>query len=118
MVVRAMLEAIVVVMAGVGLFFFLVGTVGVLRLPDFYSRTHAATKCDTLGAGSILAALAVLGLYQGAHVDSLKILVIAILILLASPTAGHALARAAYRTGLEPWRLPSAPKGEDDERDL
>ncbi len=92
--------ALTVVFASIGAFFFLVGTIGILRLPDFYTRTHAATKCDTLGAGSILVALAI---YTGLEFDAFKILAIAAFILLTSPTAGHALARAAFRTGLTPW---------------
>ncbi len=95
--------AIVVVLIIFGAFFFLVGTVGLVRLPDFYSRTHAATKCDTLGAGSILLALAV---FNGLEVSSLKLIALAALVLLVSPTSGHALSRAAYRTGFEYWRVP------------
>jgi monovalent cation/proton antiporter MnhG/PhaG subunit len=91
--------AAVVLLCG-GAFFFFVGTLGLLRFPDFYSRTHGATKCDTVGAGSILTGLA---LMRGLTPDVLKILAIAALVLLTSPTAGHALARAAYRTGLRPW---------------
>lgn len=99
--------ALTVVLATFGAFFFLVGTLGLLRLPDFYSRTHAATKCDTVGAGSILLALAV---FSGADASTWKILALAALVLLSSPTAGHALARAAYRTGLEPWQAEEAEK--------
>lgn len=97
----AIVDALTVMLAGVGGFFFLVGTLGLLRLPDFYARTHAATKCDTVGAGSVLLALAV---FKGLEFDSLRILAIAALVLLSSPTAGHALARAAFRTGIKPWR--------------
>ncbi len=92
--------AVTVVLASVGALFFLIGTIGLLRLPDFFTRTHAATKCDTVGAGSLLFALAV---YQGANVANLKILVLALIVLVVSPTSGHALARAAFRTGLKPW---------------
>lgn len=99
----ALIRTLTVILAALGGFFFLVGTLGLLRLPDFYARTHAATKCDTVGAGSILLALA---LYRGLEFDSLRILVLAFLVLLSSPTAGHALARAAFRTGLKPWRSP------------
>lgn len=106
---QPIVDATAVVLIGVGAFFFLVGTVGLLRFPDFYSRTHAATKCDTLGAGSVLVALA---LHHGLDFDSAKILMIALLVFLSSPTAGHALARAAYRTGLEPWQLPG-PRGSE-----
>lgn len=93
--------ALTVVFASVGALFFLIGTIGILRLPDFFTRTHAATKCDTVGAGSLLLALAI---YQGAHVANLKVLVLVLIVLVVSPTSGHALARAAYRTGLKPWR--------------
>ncbi len=82
-----------------GAFFFLVGTIGILRLPDFYCRTHAATKCDTVGAGSILLALA---LMAGWRPETFKIAVLAVLVLLSGPTSGHALARAAFRSGMKP----------------
>ncbi|MCL4078651.1 monovalent cation/H(+) antiporter subunit G [Coriobacteriia bacterium Es71-Z0120] len=99
-IVDAVRYAVSVVLISIGAFFFFVGTLGLLRFPDFYSRTHGATKCDTVGAGSILIGLALL---RGLAPDALKILAIAALVLLTSPTAGHALARAAYRTGLRPW---------------
>ena len=92
--------AATVVLACIGSFFLLVGTLGLLRFPDFYSRTHAATKCDTLGAGSILLALV---LYRGLDPASATILAIAVLVLISSPTSAHALARAAFHTGLTPW---------------
>lgn len=97
---EATATTLAIVLAGTGALFFLVGTLGLLRLPDFYSRTHAATKCDTLGAGSLLLALAIL---NGADPNTAKILVLAVLVLITSPTSGHALARAAHRTGLKPW---------------
>ena len=108
MSVHPVVMAITVLFAGVGAFFFLVGTIGILRLPDFSTRTHAATKCDTLGAGSILVALAV---YTGLEFDAFQILAIAAFVLLTSPTAGHALARAAYRTGLTPWTRKPEKEG-------
>lgn len=106
--IDAVVDAVVAVLAGVGSFFFLIGTVGILRLPDFYCRTHAATKCDTIGAGSILLALAIFSRF---HPESLKIITLAVLVLLSSPTAGHALSRAAYRTGLKPWLKVGARGG-------
>ncbi|MBF4510278.1 MAG: monovalent cation/H(+) antiporter subunit G [Aeromicrobium sp.] len=93
-------DAVAVVLACAGAFFFLVGTLGLLRFPDFYARTHAATKCDTVGAGAVLLALALL---RGLDIDALKLVLLAALVLLSSPTAAHALARAAYRTGHTPW---------------
>ncbi|MFW5926444.1 MAG: monovalent cation/H(+) antiporter subunit G, partial [Wenzhouxiangella sp.] len=73
---------------------------GLLRLPDFYTRVHAVTKCDALGAGMVLLGLAVLAGFDG---NGIRIIALIALILLSSPTAGHALARAAWRAGLEPW---------------
>lgn len=93
-----------------GAVFFLVGTLGLLRLPDFYARVHAATKCDTLGAGAVLLAVAVFG---GVGPDSAKIIVLLLLVLISSPTCGHALARAAWRTGLLPWRRASSASRAD-----
>ncbi|HBT47141.1 MAG TPA: cation:proton antiporter [Peptococcaceae bacterium] len=81
-------------------FFLFVGAVGLLRLPDFYTRVHAAGKCDTLG---MLLSLIGLMIYQGFNLVSLKILIIWAFILLANPTATHALSRAAWKVGLKPW---------------
>ncbi len=78
-----------------GLFFFMVGTVGLLRMPDTYNRLHATTKCDTLGAGLILLGVAV---YSGVAWVSLKVLLIILFIWITNPTAAHAIARAAYET--------------------
>ena len=85
----------------VGLAFIMLGVIGVLRLPDFYTRLHAMGKCDTLGVALVLVALAI---HEGASLYSVKILLISVCIGLANPTATHALGRAAYRTGLMPWR--------------
>ena len=97
------LHGVVGVLGLAGAGFFLVGTFGLLRLPDFYSRVHAVAKCDTVGAGLILLALAI---HVAPHPEALKILALLVLVLLSSPTSGHALARAAYGTGLEPWSEP------------
>jgi len=90
-----------VVLLLTGAFFMLAGTIGFLRFPDFYSRMHATGKCDTLGEGLMLVALIV---YGGATFVSVKILFLIAFILLANPTSTHAIAKAAYDVGLEPWR--------------
>lgn len=95
--------AVTVLLATLGAMFFLAGTLGLLRLPDFYSRAHAVTKCDTVGAGSILMALAI---HVAPHPEALKIVVLLLLIVVSSPTAAHALARAAHGTGLALWTVP------------
>lgn len=91
-------DALTVALALLGALFFLAGTIGLLRLPDFYTRAHAVAKCDTMGAGAILLALAT---HVAPHPEALKIIVLLLLVLLSSPTSCHALARAAYGTGLE-----------------
>ena len=82
-----------------GGFFCVVGAVGMLRMPDFFTRMHAASVVDTLGAGLILLGLM---LQAGLTLVTVKLLMIAVLIMFASPTATHALARAAMQRGLEP----------------
>ncbi len=84
-----------------GLLFILAGVLGVLRLPDFYTRLHAMGKCDTLGVTLVLLALAI---HTGASLVTVKLLLISVFIGLANPTATHALGRAAMRSGLPPWR--------------
>jgi multicomponent Na+:H+ antiporter subunit G len=95
-----------------GLFFIMAGTIGVLRLPDFYTRLHAAGMTDTLGAELILLAL----IFQCDNLQMvLKLLLVAFFLLIASPTATHAVAHAAYRAGLKPLLGEyRAPKLEED----
>jgi len=89
----------VILMVG-GVFFLTVSCIGLIRLPDFYSRTHAAGKSETLGAILVLTGLAI---YSGLAISTLKILIIILLALIANPSATHALSRAALSSGLEPW---------------
>jgi multicomponent Na+:H+ antiporter subunit G len=88
------LTAMIILFLTSGVFFFVVGVTGLLRLPDVYSRMHATTKCDTLGAGLILFALI---LYSGFSNASIKLLLMIFFIWLTNPTAAHVIARAAYR---------------------
>lgn len=92
---------VVVVLLVTGIFFMLVGTIGFLRFPDFYSRIHATGKCDTLGEGLMLLGLMI---YEGASFVSVKILFLIIFIFIANPTSTHAIAKAAYDVGLPPWK--------------
>lgn len=82
-----------------GAFFCLVGAVGLLRMPDFYTRMHAASVLETLGADLILLGLV---LQAGLTLVAIKLLMIGLLIFFASPTASHALARAALLSGIKP----------------
>ena len=93
-----------------GLFFFLVGGVGLVRFPDFYARMHPAGKGDTLGATLLVLGLAI---HQGWDPLSLKLLLVEAFVLLANPAATHAVGRAAWRAGLKPWTNDDAPAPED-----
>jgi multicomponent Na+:H+ antiporter subunit G len=88
------MTAIIIILLAAGIFFFLVGVAGLLRLPDVYCRMHATTKCDTLGAGLILLALA---LHSGFTNASVKLLFMILFIWLTNPTAAHVISQAAYR---------------------
>ncbi|NCG41046.1 MAG: cation:proton antiporter [Actinobacteria bacterium] len=83
----------------VGMFFLIVGSIGILRLPDVFSRTHALSLTDSLGAFFVLAGLAV---YEGLTINCLRIVVVMLLIYLMNPVISHATLRAAYRSGLRP----------------
>lgn len=85
----------------IGCFFVLVASIGIVRFPDFYSRMHPAGKSDTLGQTLILAGLMI---HQGFSFESVKLLMMVLFILIANPTATHALANTAYLAGLTPWR--------------
>jgi multicomponent Na+:H+ antiporter subunit G len=89
--------------------FCIVGAVGMLRMPDFYTRVHAASVVDTLGAGLVLLGLL---LQAGFTLVAVKLLIVAALLLLASPTATHALVRAAMHRGLEPVLAADDPTGD------
>lgn len=97
----------VISLAG-GLFFVLAGAVGVIRLPDFYTRLHAAGMTDTLGAELILFGLILQA--DGWQVIA-KLLLVAFFLFVTSPTATHAVAHAAYKAGEKPklgrWRAPA-----------
>jgi multicomponent Na+:H+ antiporter subunit G len=83
-----------------GLVFIVVASIGVLRLPDFYTRLHAQSKCDTLGAALFLGGIAI---YLGWSLIALKVLAILVFLAVGNPLAAHALGRAALRSGLKPW---------------
>ena len=85
-----------------GLFFMIVGTVGILRFPDIFTRLHAAGMTDTMGAG-----LLILGMcfQAGLGLVLVRLVIIYAFLLLTSPVATHALARAALAGGVEPYTV-------------
>lgn len=86
-----MKEIIISIFLFGGVFFFAVGSIGLLRLPDFFTRAHSAAKCDTLGAVLCLVALMI---YSGFNYTSLKLLLVVLFIWITNPTATHLIARA------------------------
>lgn len=82
-----------------GSFFTVVGALGLVRMPDVYTRMHAASVTDTLGAGLLLAGLM---LQAGLGIVTLKLLFILILLFFMAPVATHALAQAALHADVRP----------------
>jgi multicomponent Na+:H+ antiporter subunit G len=89
----------------VGLGFLLVAAIGIIRLPDVYTRSHAVSLTDSLGAFFLLSGLA---LYAGVGTNLVKILVVLVLLYLLNPVIAHATVRSAYRSGLQPWSKEDA----------
>jgi multicomponent Na+:H+ antiporter subunit G len=96
---HAALEAASWVLLCAGGLFCMVGALGLLRMPDFYTRMQAASVVDTLGAGLLLAGML---LQAGLSLVSVKLLIIGLLLFFTSPAATHALGRAARARGVQP----------------
>ena len=103
-----MFETIAIILSGfcllVGSFFVVAGGIGALRFPDFFSRLHAGSITDSLGGGLILLGLVFLA---GVSLISVKLVFIVIVVGLTSPTASHALAKAALHGKLIPIGSPN-----------
>ena len=98
-----------------GSIFCMVGALGLLRMPDFFTRMHAASLIDTLGAGMLLVGMM---LQAGLTLITVKLIFLVLLLFFTSPTATHALARAARARGVEPLlATPAAPPSTDNERE-
>ncbi|MAO65972.1 MAG: cation:proton antiporter [Balneola sp.] len=92
-------SVLTILFVAAGIFFLLVGSIGIIRLPDFYSRTHATSKSDTLGMMLVIIGLII---YEGLTINGGKLFLVLLFILLANPVGAHALARAALNAGLKP----------------
>lgn len=84
----------------IGAFFALAAAIGLIRLPDVYSRMHAASKAGTLGSGLMMIALALTAAENG---TSIRAIAGVVFFLLTAPIAAHLLARAAYKVGYKLW---------------
>ena len=90
-----------VVLALTGLFFSLSGAVGLVRMPDLYCRIQCSSKNVTMGALPLLLAVVVEKGVVSAYGS--RALLVAFLLFVINPLSAHALARAAYRTGVPMW---------------
>ena len=95
-----MTNVIVGILLLVSGFFFLVAALGILRFPDLYTRTHAASKAGTLGVGCAFLAIA---FFASDTPTVVRAIAGICFFLLTAPVAAHLLGRAAYCTGLKPW---------------
>ncbi len=93
-----------------GVAFALVGAIGMLRFPDVFARMHAAGIIDTLAAGLVLVGLS---LQAPSWLIAVKLLLIFAFILYTSPTATHALARAALNGGVKPMLASTSTTSEE-----
>lgn len=94
-----MIELIASFLVVLGALIVIIGLIGVYRMPDFYTRIHAASVIDTLGTMLIITGLIILA---GLSLISLKLLLILLFILFTTPAASHALAKSALHGKLEP----------------
>jgi len=101
--VSAVLEILSWICLLAGGFFCIVGGIGLIRMPDFYTRMHAASVTETLGAGLLLLGLMI---QAGLTLVTAKLVMIGLLIFFTSPAATHALAKAALFRGLKPLQAP------------
>jgi len=90
--------------------FCMIGALGLLRMPDFYTRMHAASVIETLGTGLLLLGMM---LQAGLTLITVKLVFIGVLLFFVSPTATHALARAARLRGMEPELALQEPALQD-----
>jgi len=115
--VQIVLDILTLVFIVFGLFFMLVGAVGIVRLPDVYHRMHAATKSVTLGITGLLIA-AFFALVQHPNVSSIGILTSISLVIIfqfvANPVGAHLLAKACHLDKADIWEHTLSDELEQD----
>ena len=98
--IEALIDLLVAALLLVGTLFALVAALGLVRLPDLYTRMHAASKAGTLGSGVLLVALAIA---DGTGGTASRALAGVVFFLLTAPISAHLLAKAAYGVGYKLW---------------
>lgn len=100
---------IIICLAG-GCFFAMTGAVGILRLPDFYTRVHPAGKNDTMGVAMItLGLLAETMKFEFGYLVAGKLILIVLFVFITAPVATHAITKSAFLSGLKPWEREDNP---------
>jgi multicomponent Na+:H+ antiporter subunit G len=94
-------EIMLILLMGTGTLFMLLSAIGIARMPDLFTRMHAATKVGTVGVSGIVLAAAL-------HFEQMKVaapaLLIIVFMLATAPVAAHMIGRAAYEFGVELWK--------------
>jgi multicomponent Na+:H+ antiporter subunit G len=101
------LHAVSVVLISVGSFFYVAGTVALIRFPDVYARLHGLSKADNLGLGFVSLGLMI----RSGWIVAAKIAFVWVFVLMAAAVSAHLLARAAYRAGI-PAMTAGAPEAQ------
>ena len=96
-----MTELIAIALISVGLMFFIAGSIGLLRLPDLYSRLHALTKADNVGLGMMILGIIII---SGDLLTSLKLILVWVLVLASSAASAHLIAQRARRRERGLWK--------------
>lgn len=107
------MDTIGMVIIGIGLFFDLMGCIGLVRMPDIYNRLQASTKCVTFGTCSILFGSFLMMGFSG---GGIKALLCIAFILLTAPVSAHALSRGAHISGIKLWDKSVCDKYQEDRR--
>jgi multicomponent Na+:H+ antiporter subunit G len=96
-----LIDVLTTILLLAGAFFFLAGTLGLLRFPDVYTRLHALTKADNVGLGFVVLGLA---LQSDTLAGAGKLLLIWFLVMLAGASSANLIARGALRRGIRLWK--------------
>jgi multicomponent Na+:H+ antiporter subunit G len=108
-------DALSWVLLSAGGLFVLVGGIGALRMPNLYTRMHAASVTDTMGAVLVISGIMV---QAGLSLATIKLAAILLFLLITSPTSSYALASAAILAGIRPDAGRAAdPGGDGDQTD-
>ena len=110
--IREIIAALFVLSGSV---FFVGSAIGMLRLPDFYTRIHASGNSETLGC-----MLSFIGLmiYEGPTITALKMAIVFTIVFLANPIGSHILGKAAYKSGHRVLTAKDLEKEEDEDADI